>query len=95
MGVGGSGTSGLAAASAAGDSGDAAELAGHCRRRGERGRSRVDELRYLADLPVADVASAMGCALGTVKSTVHAALTRLQIELDELDEIEEVDLDAP
>jgi RNA polymerase sigma factor (sigma-70 family) len=52
-------------------------------------------LRYLADLSVADVAAAMGCAPGTVKSTLHAALTRLQVELDELDEIEEVDLDAP
>ena len=48
-------------------------------------------LRYLADLPVADVAEAMGCATGTVKSTLHAALTRLQIGLDG---VEEVELDA-
>ena len=48
-------------------------------------------LRYLADLPVVDVAAAMGCAAGTVKSTLHAALARLQIGLDET---EEVELDA-
>jgi RNA polymerase sigma-70 factor (ECF subfamily) len=40
-------------------------------------------LRYLADLPVADVAAAMGCALGTVKSTLHAALARLGEEMIE------------
>ncbi len=38
-------------------------------------------LRYLADLPIADVASAMGCAPGTVKSTVSAALARLRVTL--------------
>jgi len=40
-------------------------------------------LRYLADLPVDAVASAMGCAPGTVKSTLHSALARLHVELDE------------
>jgi len=45
-------------------------------------------LRYLADLPIADVAAAMQCAVGTVKSTLHAALARLEVELD--DEVEEV-----
>jgi RNA polymerase sigma factor (sigma-70 family) len=43
-------------------------------------------LRYLADLPLVDVAAAMGCAVGTVKSTLHAALARLRVELDEVDE---------
>lgn len=40
-------------------------------------------LRYLADLPLEDVAAAMDCALGTVKSTLHSALARLQVDLDE------------
>jgi RNA polymerase sigma-70 factor (ECF subfamily) len=38
-------------------------------------------LRFLADLPVADIARAMGCKQGTVKSTLHAALTSLRVEL--------------
>ena len=50
-------------------------------------------LRYYAGLPLGEIATAMGCALGTVKSTLHAAHTRLQVELD--DEIPEVELDAP
>ena len=53
----------------------------------ERQRTAV-VLRYFADLPLADVAAAMGCALGTVKSTLHAALARLQIELDDLEEVQ-------
>ncbi len=40
-------------------------------------------LRYLADLSTAEVARALGCAEGTVKSTLHAALTRLRIEVGE------------
>jgi RNA polymerase sigma-70 factor (ECF subfamily) len=40
-------------------------------------------LRYLADLTVAEVARAMGCADGTVKSTLHAALNHLRVELAE------------
>jgi RNA polymerase sigma-70 factor (ECF subfamily) len=43
-------------------------------------------LRYLVDLPVADVATAMGCATGTVKSTLHAGLARLRVTLDESEE---------
>src|SRR6476661_2403118 len=31
-------------------------------------------LRYLVDLPLADVAAAMGCATGTVKATLHQAM---------------------
>jgi RNA polymerase sigma-70 factor (ECF subfamily) len=38
-------------------------------------------LHYLADLTVPEVAAAMRCAEGTVKSTLHTALSRLQIEL--------------
>ena len=40
-------------------------------------------LRYLADLPLADVADAMGCAVGTVKATLHHALRALRVELEE------------
>ena len=40
-------------------------------------------LRYLADLPLADVAEAMGCAVGTVKATLHQALRALRVELEE------------
>ena len=51
-------------------------------------------LRHFADLPLHEIATAMGCALGTVKSTLHAAHSRLQVELED-DEIPEVELDAP
>ena len=51
-------------------------------------------LRHYGDLPLDEIANAMGCALGTVKSTLHAAHTRLHVELDD-DEIPEVELDAP
>ena len=40
-------------------------------------------LRYLADLPIASVADAMGCAPGTAKATLHQALRALRIELEE------------
>lgn len=40
-------------------------------------------LRYLADLSLADVADAMGCAVGTVKATLHQALRSLRVELEE------------
>jgi RNA polymerase sigma-70 factor (ECF subfamily) len=43
-------------------------------------------LRYLADLPLADVAEAMGCAVGTVKATLHQALGALRVELEEDDD---------
>jgi len=43
-------------------------------------------LRYLADLPLADVADAMGCAVGTVKATLHQAMRNMRVELDEEDE---------
>ncbi len=43
-------------------------------------------LRYLADLTLAEVAEAMGCALGTVKATLHQALRSLRVELEEDDD---------
>jgi RNA polymerase sigma-70 factor (ECF subfamily) len=43
-------------------------------------------LRYLADLPLADVADAMGCALGTAKATIHRALRTMRVELEEDDD---------
>jgi RNA polymerase sigma-70 factor (ECF subfamily) len=49
-------------------------------------------LRYYGGLPLGEIATAMGCALGTVKSTLHAAHARLHVELDEIPEVE---LDAP
>jgi RNA polymerase sigma-70 factor (ECF subfamily) len=52
-------------------------------------------LRHYADLPLDDIARALGCAVGTVKSTLHAAHARLHVELDDDDEIPEVELDAP
>jgi RNA polymerase sigma-70 factor (ECF subfamily) len=51
-------------------------------------------LRHYADLPLDEIAQAMGCAVGTVKSTLHAAHTRLHVDLDD-NEIPEVELDAP
>jgi RNA polymerase sigma-70 factor (sigma-E family) len=50
-------------------------------------------LRYLADLSVDETADAMRCAKGTVKSTLHAALAALRIELDD-DDDEEATTDA-
>jgi RNA polymerase sigma-70 factor, ECF subfamily len=43
-------------------------------------------LRYLADLPLAAVAEAMGCALGTAKATLHQALRAMRVELEDDDE---------
>jgi RNA polymerase sigma factor (sigma-70 family) len=45
-------------------------------------------LRYYADLSVRDTAEVMGCAEGTVKATVHAALDRLRIHLAEEAEVQ-------
>jgi RNA polymerase sigma-70 factor (sigma-E family) len=41
-------------------------------------------LRYLSDLPVKDIADALGCAEGTVRATLHQALSKLQIDLEEV-----------
>ena len=40
-------------------------------------------LRYLADLTNEEVAQAMGCSVGTVKSTLHSALAGLRVDLEE------------
>lgn len=40
-------------------------------------------LRYLADLSVAEAAEALRCAEGTVKATLHSALVRLRVEMEE------------
>ena len=40
-------------------------------------------LRYLCDLPVADVAQVLGCSEGTVKSRTHHGLRALRAVLDE------------
>ena len=42
-------------------------------------------LRHGADLPIADIARALGCAEGTVKATLHQALGRLRVELEDDD----------
>jgi len=52
-------------------------------------------LRHHADLPVNEIARAMGCPVGAVKSTLHRAHARLHVELEDDDEIPEVELDAP
>jgi RNA polymerase sigma-70 factor (ECF subfamily) len=51
----------------------------------ERQRIAVT-LRYLVDLPLSDVAEAMDCAVGTVKSTLHSALLRLGVEMRDQEE---------
>jgi len=43
-------------------------------------------LRYVADLPVAEIAEVMGCATGTVKATLHQALALMRVELEADDE---------
>ncbi|MDP3712448.1 MAG: sigma-70 family RNA polymerase sigma factor [Mycobacteriales bacterium] len=40
------------------------------------------ELHYVLDLPVADVATVMGCSTGTVKSTLFDARARLRVMLE-------------
>jgi RNA polymerase sigma-70 factor (sigma-E family) len=40
-------------------------------------------LRYFSDLPEAEVATILGCSVGTVKSSASRALTRLRQTLDE------------
>jgi RNA polymerase sigma-70 factor (sigma-E family) len=43
-------------------------------------------LRYVADLPIAEIAEVMGCAPGTVKATLHQALAHMRVELETDDE---------
>jgi RNA polymerase sigma-70 factor (ECF subfamily) len=40
-------------------------------------------LRYLADLPIPEIARALGCAEGTVRATLHQSLTKLRVDLRE------------
>jgi len=49
-------------------------------RLGPRQRATV-VLRYLCDLPTADVAQALGCSPGTVKSALSAGLANLRVDL--------------
>lgn len=44
-------------------------------------------LRFLADLTVAEIAAVMGCAPGTVKSTLHHALNALRVDLEDGEEL--------
>jgi RNA polymerase sigma factor (sigma-70 family) len=39
-------------------------------------------LRYYADLSEADIAEALGCSKGTVKSLLHRALAQLKDVID-------------
>ena len=43
-------------------------------------------LRYVADLPIAEIAEVMGCATGTVKATLHQALAHMRVELEDTDD---------
>ena len=43
-------------------------------------------LRYLEDLPEAEVASLLGCSVGTVKTHAHRGLRALRRSLGDLDE---------
>jgi len=54
-------------------------------RLGPRQRATV-VLRYLCDLPTAEVAKALGCSPGTVKSALSAGLANLRVELAGADE---------
>jgi RNA polymerase sigma-70 factor (sigma-E family) len=51
-------------------------------RRLPRRQRDVVVLRYLADLPEADVAAALGCSTGTVKQHAHRGLAALRASLD-------------
>lgn len=46
---------------------------------------QVIVLRYVADLSTAEVAVAMRCAEGTVKSTLHQALVNLRVSMEDGD----------
>jgi RNA polymerase sigma factor (sigma-70 family) len=43
-------------------------------------------LRYLVDLPTSDIATALGCAEGTVKATLAQSLAILRIQFDGSDD---------
>ena len=68
-----------------------AELTVHAALGGLAPRQRAAiVLRYLADLPVADVADAMGCSVGTAKATIHQALARLRVALADDDLVDDL-----
>jgi RNA polymerase sigma-70 factor (sigma-E family) len=46
------------------------------------GKRAVLVLRYFEDLPEAQVASILGCSVGTVRSQTHKAITQLRAVLD-------------
>lgn len=56
-----------------------------------RRQRMVVVLRYYADLPVARVASLMGCAEGTVKSSASKALAALRVEMETINAEERAD----
>jgi RNA polymerase sigma-70 factor (sigma-E family) len=49
------------------------------------GRRAVVILRYLEDLPEAQVADLLGCSVGTVRSQAHRGITQLRTALAALD----------
>jgi RNA polymerase sigma-70 factor (sigma-E family) len=51
-----------------------------------RRQREVVTLRYLADLPEAEVAAALGCSAGTVKQHAHRGLAALRSRLRHLDD---------
>lgn len=57
-------------------------------RRLPRRQAQAAALRYVDDLPIAEVAAVMGCATGTAKAHLHAARRRLlaELHLDEDDD---------
>ncbi|WP_433350790.1 SigE family RNA polymerase sigma factor [Microtetraspora malaysiensis] len=56
----------------------------HALARLTRRQRAVLVLRYLEDLPEADVARLLGCSVGTVRSTAHRSLARLRRVAPEL-----------
>ena len=70
-----------ATADTAGVASQRADLVAALRRLPRRQRDAV-VLRYLADLPEAEVAATMGCSVGTVKQHAHRGLTALRSSLD-------------
>lgn len=70
-----------AVADTAGLAAQRADLVAALRRLPRRQRDVV-VLRYLADLPETEVASALGCSVGTVKQHAHRGLTALRASLD-------------
>ena len=58
------------------------ELVASLRRLPHRQRAVV-VLRFYLDLPEAEIATVLGVRLGTVKSSLHRALARLQLEVEQ------------